>query len=166
MPPPLPSGQISFWSSGESCENIWRQGCSQILQDNRSYESIIKGYYLLFPESSPKCFLSDLSTMGHKCAVHYVHISSELLSLSFKRRGQERMLSAPTHVSQLTLSHLKRDLRHSAFAVFSRLPPFWCLLPQDGRDCKYGGIPLKSESFTGVTSAWMEAKWGPWGIKC
>lgn len=23
MPPPLPSGQISFWSSGESCENIY-----------------------------------------------------------------------------------------------------------------------------------------------
>lgn len=26
MPPPLPSGQISFWSSGESCENIYIKG--------------------------------------------------------------------------------------------------------------------------------------------
>lgn len=23
MPPPLPRGQISFWSSGEGCENIY-----------------------------------------------------------------------------------------------------------------------------------------------
>lgn len=40
------------------------------------------GYDLLFPESNPKCFLSDLGTMGYKCTVHYVHISSKLLSLS------------------------------------------------------------------------------------
>lgn len=100
-----------------------------MLRDSWGYESIIKEYSVLFPESNPKCFLSDLSTMGLKCPVHYIHISSTAQPLSFKRRGQEGMLSAPTRVSALTLSHWKGAWRHSAFAAISWLPPFnpYCL---------------------------------------
>lgn len=95
-----------------------------MLQDSWGYESIIKEYYVLFPESSPKCFLSNLSTMGHKCPVHYVHISSKPQSLSFKHRGQKRMLSAPTRVSRPTLCRVRRDRRLSAVSAFSGLSPF------------------------------------------
>lgn len=110
-----------------------------MLQDSWGYESIIKEYAVLFPESNPKCFLSDLSTMGLKCPVHYIHISSKAQPLSFKCRGQEGMLSAPHLCLSTDFVSLERDFEAFSIHCHQLVASLQSILPWDLRGINMEG---------------------------